>query len=756
MTGAWLALLFAAGEPAAPLAAQLDAAIAAPDTYDYAKLWTGFAERGDFESNTHYALFGQFANPFAPSDDECTAHAPAARSALDHVPVSLALHYVVAACGDESTAKAHAAILKGLVASQERPYTGRFPITAYRVFHRWDAEALIRSKGYEVHSVALQPMDDYSVAPLSFVVTTSDDPRQFEVYVDILDLPARILERDPNAHPLLRPALLIELADSGLIDPNRPLDTATRVVDAVIHLGAGDIDAERARRSILEVRNADRGAVAKMLELCALGELQYCQANDIDLLLDDAETGNPQALIMLSVLHAKGYLVAANGERALGFYKQLRERSDADYAAIHMAAKLSRLRIGNAANAAAGPLLAALVEDLVKAAPNFPPAHLALGWLSFLGAPGTDKMGTLVELAERAWRGGFLPAGLTQAAPWSGDPAQRERAIERLTEINSSVATATSRFLLGNNLRAEGRYDEAGPWIASAAGTGSPAAMLIYADEFFGDSDERAAMGRALLHTAFALKHLPALPALVDSYIHQPASSEEMLEVYNMLVAATETTDLAIFHLALGRAEIAGLGGKKQLRRGLKSVRHAQKRGSPTAFLYEYELIESGQLRASSWRKRVKLLDGALDFGAAPAIKATVGRILYSHRESTSTEQDRGLRLMVEAEEGGQTYVLNDAAWSMCTERGDTQRGWLLARRALERRRDGTTLDTTAACAAVNGDFAAAIELQTAALQAQPDDPRLTDVRERFEKRLANYRAGNVEFGQTPTPGDSE
>lgn len=742
----------AASEEGAPPPVRFDAAVAAmataPDQVDYRALWQDFLARGD--RNASYeaqAVFSEYARPFAPSDEECAATRERVAEALALAPVSLAAHLVSGACSDdEQAAAAHAAAIRGLLQTMRRPQVGQAVGQPWRVYSRWDAEALVHVLGYTAKNRSLYAGAFLDLLPMTYLVQAADEPHTRLLFVDYFDSYARLIERDGlDAHPLTRMQMLFGFVGSG-IRAGEPPDPATRAADVLVQLQAEMIDPALARRALLEVREHDRMALAQWWIAQCLDKLDAtaCPESDIDLLLDDAEFGEPHALALLALLHAGGQVVDFDSERALGLYRRLRKVHDPDAATLIAGGLLLRLP-----TASSGDLADQVVADLIAMRERQPEAHLLLGRYAKQGQPQAAALGSLAEQADRAYEAGYGPAGLIRLGEWMKDPRDRERAIERLRTIVADWSQPFVAYTLAQLLQAQARYDEAQPLIAAAARAGQAQAMRLYAAEYLGPeaSAERVAMGRAALQSAWQGGDPRGLIDLVESYEGRiPQDRSELDAALQALEQMAQRTESPVPQLALGRALIEGLGGPGREREGLKQVRRAQRGEYAEAFLYEHGLLVAGRLGKNTPRARNRLLDGALGASEGPSVKARVGALWYGDPDSDPARQDRGLALMLAAESAGSTYVLNDAAWRMC-KRGDAGRGLPLAEKARERLPEAATLDTLAACKAQAGDFPGAVATQQQAVELAATDARYDDERRgKLRQRLAAYQDGRVDF----------
>lgn len=728
---------------------ELAAIARAPAAFDYAALARDFHARADRDAAYDaQGVFEEFAAPFAPTDEECAALRGRVADALALAPVSLAAHLVAGACSDdEEVAAGHAAAIRGLIEALRRPLVGRTPLQPWRVFSRWDAEALVHALGYEVRNRSLQLIEHVDLVPMAYLVQAADETWTRVVYVDYFDSYARLIERAGlDAHPLTRMQLLYAFAASGL-RAQEPADPATRATDAMLQLQAGLVDAPMARARLLEVRERDRSALTRWWLARCLGKRDdtACPESDIDLLLDDAEFGEPHALALLALLHAGGIAVAADDERAQGLYRRLRE--------VHEPASATRIQASLLLKlpgvAGRSGLVERVLADLVDLRAQHPEALLLLSSYSRLAYPQATALGSPTELADRAFEAGHGPAGLLRVGEWLQDPRDRQRAIERLQAIVADWSQPFAAYTLAQLLRSEARYAEAQPLLAVAARAGQRSAMRLYAQEYLGDDagDERQAMGRALLVAAWESGDALALIDLVESWrARVPQDRSELDTALQALERLADDSDSPLPRFALGRALFEGLGGERREREGLRLVRKAQKGGHAEAWLYEHQLLVDGRVGRNSARERQRLLDQALIASPSPGVRARVGAAMYADADSDAAQQERGLQLMIAAEEAGRTYVLNDSAWRLC-KRGEAARGLALAARAVERRREASTLDTYAACQAASGDYASAVASQAQALELAEGDARHDDARRAgLRKRLAAYREGRSDF----------
>lgn len=752
LSGLLLAAAAAAAPEAAPAPLRFDAAVAAmatePDKVDYRALWQDVIARGDRDASFEaQRVFGEYAEPFAPSDAECAATRGRVAEALALAPVSLAAHLIAGACSDdEAAAAAHAAAIRGLLQALRRPLVGQLGTQPWRVYSRWDAEALVHVLGYTARNRSLVAGAFLDVLPMTFLVQAPDEPYTRTLYIDYFDSYARLIERDGlDVHPLTRMQLMFGFVGSG-IRGKEPPDAATRVADVLLKLQAGMIDPALARQSLLEVRRIDHSALAQWwLERClAKLDASACPESDIDLLLDDAEFGEPRTLALLALLHAGGHVVAADGARALGLYQQLRKVHEPDSATLVTGNLLLRLP-----SASSGELAAQVVQDLIAMREREPQAQALLGRYARLGQPQAAALGSQTEQSDRAYDAGYGLAGLIRAGEWMSEPRDRLRAIERLRAIVADWSQPFAEYTLARLLQAEARYDEARPLIAAAARAGYAPALRHYAQEFLDPdaSAERAAMGRAALQAAWQGGDARALIDLVRSWEGRiPQDRSELDAALQALEQMAQQSESPVVQLALGRALVDGLGGPGREREGMRAVRRAQRGDSAEAFLYEHGLLVEGRLGKNTARARNKLLDSALGASEGPSVKARVGELWYADPDSDAARRDRGLALMQAAEAAGSTYVLNDAAWRMC-KHANAGRGLPLAQKARERRHEAATLDTLAACQAQAGDYPGAVATQQEALELAASDSNYTEERrERLRQRLAAYQDGRVDF----------
>ena len=728
---------------------QLQTMLASPADFDYATVWQDFVARADVGSSDQaYGVLTAFDNPFAPTDAECEAHAEGLLEGLRAVPVSLALHLSAGACSDgEEQALAHVQAIRGLIAAIERPWAGRIQLQPYRVFSRWDAEALVFAQGYEVLNRSLGIGNYLDLMPMAYLVNGGEGEPNRLIYIDYFDTQARMVERDGlTAHPMYRSLSMVELAASG-IQPGQPIDVATRALDAIVLLEGGELTAAQARTAILEVRQSDHSATAIWIDRCMRSNDRVnCHGDDVDLLLDDAETGSPIALAVLSVMHLKGYLVERDVERALGFYQHLRGIHDPAQATVLTTVFLASLGVSVTEG---GALLDQVVADLEGLVEQDPFALAGLATMAARGHSQALKVGSPADLMERAYAAGYGPAGLAASGRMALHDETRAEAITRLQKIVENWDMPNASYVLASALIGEGREAEALPLIAQGARAMHLPSLSLYALEYLraGHSAELAEMGRALLELAWNLGDSDSLVALVQSYADRPVEDHTGLEaVLSALKKAADDSDETRPKLVYGQALVLGSMGEKQVKQGLRYIRKAQRSGSAEAYLYEHRLLVDGHLGKSTVKARTKLLQRALKADDSAVMKARVGNDWYSDPDVDTKDLERAHALLIQAHEAGVVWVLNETAWTLCTE-GYGDRGLPLAQRTVQDRPRSASIDTLAACYAATGDFSAAVTEQERALSAaRAESANDVDMLAGMQRRLDAYAAGRAKF----------
>lgn len=751
------------GENAAQAVAfgeQLAAMLAQPQDYDHAALTEQFIASADLPtSHQAYAVIDAFADGFAPTDAECSLHAEALQRSLQQVPISPALHLLAAGCSDsDERALAHLAAARGVLRMGSHPMIGKSAQIPYRVFAKPDAQVLPALLGLELLTLgwAGPDSDSLEVLPWHLLVREADKPeaRSHFLYVDGFDLVARMAERaQAPAHPLLRYQLMVEFMASGL-QPDQPFDPLTRSADAVAALMGGDIDEATARKSILEVREYDPGAVAGWVYLCQIhAAIEACPNEDIDLLLDDAESGYPVALATLAIAHLRGRQVDVDLPRAEAFLDLLLSKHD-PVSTLGMTTRmlLPLLTAGDADNAATQAFVQRLIREL-RAVPDEDGRSRAL--LGVLALNGQHLEGEQVE--GRLWfrqaeEAGWLPARIMRID--GKDSAERQAYITEVEPQLAYWAFPPARTMLAAALLDEGREDQAMAHLERAARAGSPMALRLYVTRALlqDPTPEQLEIAEGTLLALVSMNDERAALQLIKTRLEHPEPAREPLPeaLLGLLAQYVEQSRDPALRLLYSRALIAGVAGSADFKAGLRQLRSAQRGGSSWAYLYEYELASEGKLGKPRQRKLQKLLRNALDApDASTEVQLRVARIWASDPESTASQQAAAITLLRQAQtSSGEAYLLNDLAWTLCLD-NQAERGLPLAEAAVENERDGRTVDTLAACHAALGDFASAIGLQEDALRlSESTDEETQATLEAMRDRLQAYREGRADFGE--------
>jgi TPR repeat protein len=739
----WLALpLVLAGMSAAVTAS------AAPRHPDAAAMWELFlAKRPVYkETLAAYDVLVSLGHDGAGVNAEsCTEHAAAIRSAVDAVPVSIALRRIAYMCADASgdsalaatQAEALAALVRHAMQQVGDPATAR-PI---KVVAPADAYALLQIRGLEEQYEYYSFTRPARYFPMVLVVWDKEARVERHLAFDYVDVLHRLdSQQQYDGMPIMR-----EWIAEGFLESGRSL------------LAAADMRAVRAADST----NTRADKVAKLRGAAELGGMQAAKVWLLSCADEDAKAGCSDGLVAALLTQAEAKRAAPMALLAYAYLDGVGTKADAQ---------------------AAWPLLDAAEKRWPGGALN----EFADLWVTLHG-----------DLP--------LPAGLRQRLDAAGDGAARVFRLQlEVQQDKPDLSKADIAFLAAPERNGRGLgysvlddyytkledATQAWQWLVKAAEAGDAGSQAVYASTLiFGDEKAHvqpdAARGRKFAVEAaqggdgWAARYMAneqvkaedfksaeawllgsANAGDIDSIMYLAslyaeerngvsAGVDRGIELYRMLADLGQAGASA--RRALAEYALSGRGMAKDPAKALQWLRVDAEAGDDDSQLALGIHHLKGDFGKADEKEGVRWVDRAMKAGNEDAVTAYGSWLFYS--KDTTESRAKALQLLRDAVAKGNVGASNNYAWILCTsprsELYDPKRGMEVATQLgnIDALAAGT-LDTVAACYAANGDFAKAVELQTRAARELAAYETPQGKRERgdkpagYERRLKLYADG--------------
>lgn len=719
---------------------------ASPATKDPAVLWEKFLATGEYtQTITAYEVLTGIGYDGDQVDaDLCEQKAAELDSAIETVPVSIALRraaYLCADAGGDSAATDRA--LDALAAlSRHALKEGGDPGIAkpIRIVAPVDAYALLQGSGLEVTYEYYFVVRPARYLPLVLVGWDAESKTERHFNFDYVDTLHRLKSEEQMHHGM--PVVRDWIADAFV--------TGGESVASVDLAGVrASLEADTLPDRLAKLRGAALagGVLASRwwLQVCASESApKDCSDGLVDALLSQAEEKRSFSMALLAFAYADGVGVKANPAAALELLNAAERRWPggalpvfADmWTSVHGDAKPPAVLQARLEEAAATPGMRRLRLSRAASAdkPHFTDADIA-----FLSDPQQNGLGRgyailadyFLKLDKKnelwKWTARSAESGNAVAQSWLASAmilGREEKFVPKDLEKGRFFAEQaaqgregwTARWLSHREYIA-GNFQAAEGWLLASANSGDIDTIMqlagLYAEErpnVSGDAKRAVAIYDAL--SKGGDEGAPARRALAEMALEGIGMSKDPRQAMALLTTDAEKGDAAS-QLALAGHYLKGDFGKPDEAQGIRWIQRAIKAGD-----------EDAVTSYGSW--------------------------LY-YDKNTPQSRAEGLSVLAKADAEGNVGATNNYAWVLCTsplkEIYNPQLGLEVSRRLgdVDELAPGA-LDTVAACHAANGDFARAIELQTRAARelAAYESPRAAAQRNGKEpgyvRRLGLYK----------------
>lgn len=723
------------------------APIAAASAPDAGKMWEQFAANGDYnKSMAAYAVMTSTGYDGADVDAAlCKEHAADVRTAVETVPVSIAIHRVAYLCadatGDAATAEREMEVLAALARHALKQAGDPQVARPIAIVAPADAYALLLSSGmeekYEYYTY-LRPLRYF---PLVLVAWDADAGHERHLAFDYVDVLQQLDIGQPQYQgmPVVRDWMMSAFIDGG---PLAALD-----ISAVRSAAMTDLAADK----LAKIRGAAQsGGVQSMkgwLFLCAGKDKPAgCADGLMDALLAQAEQKHAIPMAMLAYAYFDGVGTKADTATAWTLLDAAERKwpggASQEFAdiwtTVHGDSPLpAELQKRLEAIASTQPMVRRLLlqREVAKAKPQLGDADKA-----FLAAADQNGRGLgyalLVDYYRKLeqpgpvweWTIKAAEAGNATTQSWyasallygGGEQVKRDSAkgIEFARRAAHGGDAWSARQMSFQRIK-EGDYAGAEGWLLSSADAGDIDSIMQLANFY---EHER-----------------PRVSGKIDRAV----------ELYQMLARLGD--EGASARQALARLAIEGRGMPKDTAKAIQWLRaDADKGNHESEVMLGMHYLE-GHFGKVDESEGVRWLQRAMKAGHEDAFTAYSSWLFYT--KDTAESRAQALDMLARAHADGNRSASNNYAWALCTsprpEIYDAKRGL----EASAKLGDVETLspgwvDTVAACYAATGDFKRAVELQTRAARelAAFDTPAEAEKRKGkpagYQKRLDLYRAG--------------
>lgn len=734
----WIALVLLQGA-LAPLAGA-----AVPDA---GGMWEQFLARGSYTKSM--AAYGVLTSTGYDGTDVdaalCKEHVADLRSAVETVPVSIALRRVAYLCadatGDTATADREMEVLAALSRHALKQAGDQQVAQPIAIIAPADAYALLLTSGMEEKYEYYPYLRPLRYFPLVLVAWDADAGHERHLAFDYVDVLQQLDISQPQYQgmPVVRDWMMSAFIDSG---PLAAIDISAVRSAAMIEAPAD---------KLAKIRGAAQsGGVQSMkswLFLCARKDKPAgCVDGMMDALLAQAEQKNALPMAMLAYAHFDGLgtkadpatawtlLDAAERKWPGGALQEFADTWTTMHPASPLPAELQK-RLDTAATTQPMVRRFLLQRQVAEEKPRLSDSDK-----TFLATPEQNGRGLgyalLVDYYRKLeqpgpmweWTIKAAEAGNATTQSWYasallyGGEEQVKRDPAKGVEFARRAAhggDAWSARQMSFQRIKEGDYAGAEGWLLSAADAGDIDSIMELA--------------------SFYEHERPGVNGKIDRAV----------ELYLMLARLDEQGASA--RQALARLAIEGRGMPKDTAKAIKWLRaDADKGNHDSEVMLGMHHLE-GHFGKVDEAEGIRWLQRAMKGGHEDAFTAYSSWLFYT--KDTAESRAQALEILARAHADGNRSASNNYAWALCTsprpEIYDAKRGL----EASTKLGDVDTmsagwLDTVAACYAATGDFKRAVELQARASRelAAFDTPAEAEKRKGkpagHQKRLDLYKAG--------------
>ena len=716
---------------------------------DPAAVWARFFQRADLDSA--YAKYDVLdrINPGADSAnaDDCRAALPQLKSAVEAVPVSIAIRRVAMLCaealGDNAWAERETAAMGALARHALANGAGRRWQAPIRVLSPRDVYAMLSLLGWSFRYEYYRDTAPQRYFPL--VVAAWDDVRKHEVHLefDFVDAAYRIDRGKRYSSTAFRRNVLASSFVNGQADSGE-----IAAIDLKAMHDANGADGVDNKIQFLR-QAASRGGLMSAqtwIAMCVAHPKPGCGDGLVDALLPLAEARNARGMMLLAMAYATGVGVERDPQAVATLLDAADRRWEHHDASVAFAA-IWMVQHGG------------VLDDFAAA---------RMRTLMASGNVSAEMLLLTVQLSKEPKRA-LTPAQIAflQRADFNGQGVGHGLLYDYDT---------------GHALSADSEAE-----LHAAADRGLAAAQRILAARYFGNADD------AVAHRAQWLPLMREAAQGGDAFAARVMAADaqdrrEWLESAGWLLSAVDGGDLpALYELGqlyeTGHEELPGkladaVTFYEQLA-GYDGETATKARRRLATLAVEGQGMKRDPIRAQQWLRvdadaddsgaQVQLAGYYLDgtFGKADPVegerwlkraadngsvegRSRYGSWLLTHAGDAQTHA-RGIALLRAAAQDGDLEQVNNLTWYQCVsafpEVRDPAAGLIAAKR-MQREPQSLApgyLDTVAACYAASGDFATAARLQQQVIDALAHDSATRDPDEQpLYDRLALYRAGKA------------
>ena len=725
-------------------AALAPAAAAAPDA---AGMWQQFLATGNYhKSMSAYAVLTSTGYNGTDVDAmSCKDHAADVRSAVEMVPVSIAIHRVAYLCadatGDTATADREMEVLAALsrhaLKQAGDPQVAR-PIA---VVAPADAYALLLTSGMEEkyeYYLYLRPLRYF---PMVLVAWDADAERERHLAFDYVDVLQQLDIGQPQYQgmPVVRDWMMSAFIDSGSL--------AALDISAVRSAGMTEAAADKLAKIRGAAQSGGVQSTKGWMFLCARKDKpEGCADGLMDALLAQAEQKNAISMTMLAFAYFDGLgtkadpatawklLDAAERKWPGGALQEFADTWAAMHAESPLPAELQKRLDGAAATQ---PVVRRflLQREVAKAKPQLSDADKV-----FLATADQNGRGLGYALLVDYYR------KLEQSGPvwdWTIKAAEAGDA--------TTQSWYASALLYGGEERVKRDPAKGIEFAKRAAHGGDAWSARQMSFQRIKENDYTGAEGWLL--SAADAGDIDSIMQLANFYEHERpgvnGKIDRAVELYQMLARLGEQGATA--RQALARLAIQGRGMPKDTAKTIQWLRTDADRGNHDSEVMLGMHYLEGDFGKVDETEGVRWLQRAMKAGHEDAFTAYSSWLFYT--KDTPESRTQALELLARAHADGNRSASNNYAWALCTsprpEIYDANHGLEVSVKLgdVETMSPGW-LDTVAACQAATGDFKRAVELQTRAARelAAFDTPAEAEKRKGepagYQKRLDLYKAG--------------
>jgi TPR repeat protein len=720
------------------------AAAAAPDA---GAMWKQFLAGGNY--NKSMAAYGVLTSTGYNGSDvdaaSCKEHAADLRSAVETVPVSIAIRRVAYLCADATgeTAAADremevlAALSRHALKQAGDPQVAR-PIA---IVAPADAYALLLTSGMEEkyeYYLNLRPLRYF---PMVLVAWDADAGTERHLAFDYVDVLQQLHIEQPQFQgmPIVRDWMASAFLDGG---PLAALD-----ISAMRSAAMTDVAADKLAKIRGAAQSGGLQSMKGWLFLCARKDKPAgCTDGLMDALLAQAEQKNAVPMAMLAYAYFDGIGTRADPAAAWTLLDAAERKwpggalqEFADLWATMHADSAFPVRLQERLDAAARTYPVVRRFLLQREVAGKKP-HLGEGDMAFLANAGENGRGLgyglLVDYYKKLeqpgpmweWTIKAAEAGNATAQSWYamaliyGEQAQVKRDAAKGAAFAAQAAHGAdawgARQAAFQRVR-EGDYAAAEGWLLAPADVGDIDSIMYLANFY---EQERAGVTGKI---------------------------DRAIELYQMLARLGEPGAPA--RRALAELAIDGRGMPKDPAKAMQWLRADADNGDHDSEVMLAMHYLEGDFGKVDETEGVRWMQRAIKAGNEDAFTAYSSWLFYT--KDTTESRAQALELLARGHAGGNIGASNNYAWALCTsprtEIYDAKRGLEVSTKLgdVETMAPGV-LDTVAACYAATGDFKRAVELQTRAARelAAFDTPEAAEKRKGkpagYQKRLDLYKAG--------------